>query len=67
MVKSPNVQRLRIQVPKRDQFPGEGAGMESTTLLSNYEMRFAPEAGLMRVSVSGMSLSLWERVARSAG
>src|SRR5881397_2867297 len=27
-------------------------------------MRFAPEAGLMRVSVSGMSLSLWERVAK---
>src|SRR6266516_6981941 len=34
VVKSPNVQRLRIQVPKRDQFPGEGAAMESTTLLS---------------------------------
>src|SRR5439155_9796664 len=40
----------------------------------NYGRRFAPEAGLMRVSwdsiwkpVSGMSLSLWERVARSAG
>src|SRR6266704_429821 len=34
VVKSPNVQSLRIKVPKRDQFPGEGAGMESTTLLS---------------------------------
>src|SRR2546428_12871206 len=34
VVKSPNVQRLRIKVPKRDQFRGEGAAMESTTLLS---------------------------------
>jgi hypothetical protein len=30
VVKGPNVQRLRIKVPKRDQFPGEGAGMERT-------------------------------------
>src|SRR5438876_9128483 len=34
VVKSPNVQSLRIKVPKRDQFRGEGAAMESTTLLS---------------------------------